>query len=314
MNQTTSSNDTPANANLHSIILMIAAMGFFTIADLLIKIASQSMPVGQAMLGLGAGSVVVFLVLMRVKKEPVRLIPLRQPAMLLRNVGDFVGSTSMCLALAYVPISTIGAVIQAVPLMLTAAGALFLGERVGLRRLSAILVGFLGVLFILQPGGTEFDAMVILAVMAAVGLTVRDIGTKLVSREVPTLLVSLYGATIFTFSGALLLSITGGAVWPDATMMVMFLAMIALGSIGYICVVNSIRIGEMSVVSPFRYSRLLFAVAVGVIVLGEEINAMMLFGCALTIGAGLYIWRRELILKPEPGAAAAADDSGVSSR
>ena len=314
MNQTTSSNDTPANANLHSIILMIAAMGFFTIADLLIKIASQSMPVGQAMLGLGAGSVVVFLVLMRVKKEPVRLIPLRQPAMLLRNVGDFVGSTSMCLALAYVPISTIGAVIQAVPLMLTAAGALFLGERVGLRRLSAIFVGFLGVLFILQPGGTEFDAMVILAVMAAVGLTVRDIGTKLVSREVPTLLVSLYGATIFTFSGALLLSITGGAVWPDATMMVMFLAMIALGSIGYICVVNSIRIGEMSVVSPFRYSRLLFAVAVGVIVLGEEINAMMLFGCALTIGAGLYIWRRELILKPEPGAAAAADDSGVSSR
>ena len=307
-------NQSTANANLHSIILMIAAMGFFTIADLLIKIASQSMPVGQAMLGLGAGSVVVFLVLMRVKKEPVRLIPLRQPAMLLRNVGDFVGSTSMCLALAYVPISTIGAVIQAVPLMLTAAGALFLGERVGLRRLSAILVGFLGVLFILQPGGTEFDAMVILALMAAVGLTVRDIGTKLVSREVPTLLVSLYGATIFTVSGALLLSITGGAVWPDATMMVMFLAMIALGSIGYICVVNSIRIGEMSVVSPFRYSRLLFAVAVGVIVLGEEINAMMLFGCALTIGAGLYIWRRELILKPEPGAAAAADDSGVSSR
>ena len=314
MSQTTSSNDTPVNANLHSIVLMIAAMGFFTIADLLIKIASELMPVGQAMLGLGAGSVVVFLVLMRIKREPVRLVPLRQPAMVLRNVGDFVGSTSMCLALAYVPISTIGAVIQAVPLMLTAAGALFLGERVGLRRLSAILVGFLGVLFILQPGGTEFDAMVILALMAAVGLTVRDIGTKLVSRDVPTLLVSLYGATIFTFSGALLLSITGGAVWPDAAMIVMFLAMIALGSVGYICVVNSIRIGEMSVVSPFRYSRLLFAVAVGVMVLGEEINAMMLFGCALTIGAGLYIWRRELVLKPEAGPAAAADDAGVSSR
>ena len=306
-------NQSPATANLHSIVLMIAAMGFFTIADLLIKIASELMPVGQAMLGLGAGSVVVFLVLMRIKREPVRLVPLRQPAMVLRNVGDFVGSTSMCLALAYVPISTIGAVIQAVPLMLTAAGALFLGERVGLRRLSAILVGFLGVLFILQPGGTEFDAMVILALMAAVGLTVRDIGTKLVSRDVSTLLVSLYGATIFTFSGALLLSITGGAVWPDAAMIVMFLAMIALGSIGYICVVNSIRIGEMSVVSPFRYSRLLFAVAVGVIVLGEEINAMMLFGCALTIGAGLYIWRRELVLKPEAGAPA-ADDTGVSSR
>ena len=301
MNQPKSLTDMPVNTNLRSILLMIAAMGSFTIVDLLIKIASQSMPVGQVMLGLGFGSVVVFLILMWVKKEPVRLAPLRHPAMLLRNAGDFIGATSMCLALAYVPISTIGAVIQAVPLMLTAAGALFLGERVGMRRLSAILVGFAGVIFILQPGRVGFDVMVVLAVIAAVGLTVRDIGTKLVSREVPTLLVSLYGATIFTFSGALLLSITGGAVWPDATMIVMFLAMIGLGSVGYICVVNSIRIGEMSVVSPFRYSRLLFALAAGVVVLGEQVNTMMLFGCALTIGAGLYIWRREIVLKTEEG-------------
>ena len=125
MSQTTSSHDTPTNANLHSITLMIAAMGFFTIADLLIKIASETMPVGQVMLVLGLGSTIVFLILMRMKKEPVLLAPLLQPAMLLRNSGDFIGSTSMCLALAYVPISTIGAVIQAVPLMLTAAVALF---------------------------------------------------------------------------------------------------------------------------------------------------------------------------------------------
>ena len=301
MSQTTSSHDTPTNANLHSITLMIAAMGFFTIADLLIKIASETMPVGQVMLVLGLGSTLVFLILMRMKKEPVLLAPLLQPAMLLRNSGDFIGSTSMCLALAYVPISTIGAVIQAVPLMLTAAGALFLGERVGIRRLSAIFVGFAGVLLILQPGNTDFDAMVMLALLAAAGLTVRDIGTKLVSRKVSTLLVSLYGSMIFAISGAILLSITGGAAWPDVTMIVMFLAMIGLGSVGYVCVTKAVRIGEMSVVSPFRYSRLLFSVMAGVLVLGERVDAMMLLGCALTIGAGLYIWRREIILMPEKG-------------
>ena len=301
MSQATSSNDRATNANLHSITLMIAAMGCFTIADLLIKIASQTMPVGQAMLVLGLGSTVVFLILMRMKKEPVQLTPLAQPAMLLRSSGDFLGSTSMCLALAYVPISTIGAVIQAVPLMLTAAGALFLGERVGIRRLSAIFVGFVGVMFILQPGRTDFDAMVMLALLAAVGLTIRDIGTKLVSHKVSTLLVSFYGSMIFAISGAILLSITGGAVWPGGTMIVMFLAMIALGSVGYVCVTNAVRIGEMSVVSPFRYSRLLFSVAAGVIIFGEKLDAMMLFGCALTMGAGLYIWRREILLKPATG-------------
>lgn len=306
MSHANSEKDMPAHANLHSIMLMIVAMGAFTIADLLIKILSQTLPVGQVMLILGLGSAFVFRILMAMKGEALLLTPLRQPAMMLRNVGDVVGSLSMCLALAYVPISTIGAVIQAVPLMLAAAGALFLGERVGVRRLSAILVGFSGVVFILQPGRADFNAMVVLALIAAIGLTVRDIGTKLLSREVSTLLVSFYGAMIFAISGGVLLSVTGGASWPDATMLVMFLVMIGLGSVGYICVTTSVRIGEMSVVSPFRYSRLLFSVAVGVIVLGEQVNALMLFGCALTMGAGLYIWRREIILKPN----AAVSDAG----
>jgi len=306
MSHANSEKDMPAHANLHSVMLMIVAMGAFTIADLLIKILSQTLPVGQVMLILGLGSAFVFRILMAMKGEALLLTPLRQPAMMLRNVGDVVGSLSMCLALAYVPISTIGAVIQAVPLMLAAAGALFLGERVGVRRLSAILVGFSGVVFILQPGRADFNAMVVLALIAAIGLTVRDIGTKLLSREVSTLLVSFYGAMIFAISGGVLLSVTGGASWPDATMLVMFLVMIGLGSVGYICVTTSVRIGEMSVVSPFRYSRLLFSVAVGVIVLGEQVNALMLFGCALTMGAGLYIWRREIILKPN----AAVSDAG----
>ena len=220
--------------------------------------------------------------------------------MLLRNAGDILASMTMSLALAYVPISIIGAVIQAVPLMLTTAAALFLGERVGIRRISAIVVGFSGVLFIIQPGRSDFDWMVILAVIAAVGLTIRDIGTKLVSKDVSTLLVSFYASIMFTASGGALLTVSGGASIPNAGMVLMFAVMIALGCLGYICVTNAVRQGEMSVVSPFRYTRMLFSVAVGIVILGEEVNNMMMFGCALTISAGLYIWRRELVLKPKP--------------
>ena len=290
----------PTSANLQSIILMIAAMGCFTLADLLIKIASRTLPVGQIMIMLGIGSSLVFWGLMRLKRDPIYFTPLRQPAVMLRNVGDIAGALGMCLALAYVPISTIGAVLQTVPLMITAAAALFLGERVGIRRLSAILVGFAGTLFILQPGSADFDLMVVLALVAAIGMTARDIGTKLISRELSTLLLSLYASMLFCVSGGILLLVTGGASLPDGGMILLFVVMTALGSLGYILVTTAVRLGDMSVVSPFRYSRLLFSLAVGILILGETVNAMMLVGCALTIGAGLYIWRREIVLQGEP--------------
>ena len=297
-----------AGANLRSIMLMIVAMACFTLADMLIKIASRTLPVGQIMMMLGIGSTLVFWSLMRLKREPVLFAPLRQPAVILRNIGDFIAALSMCLALAYVPLSTIGAVIQMVPLMITAVAALFLGERVGIRRLSAILVGFAGVLLILQPGRADFDAMVILALVAAIGMTARDVGTKLISQDLSTLLLSLYGSAFFTLSGAVLLLVTGGATLPDSGMMWLFLAMIALGSLGYIFVTTAVRLGDMSVVSPFRYSRLLFSVAIGILILDETVDAMMLSGCALTIGAGLYIWRREIMLQAAPSPEGGAPD------
>ena len=284
------------SANLKSIILMIIAMGCFTFADLLIKIASETMPVGQIMILLGIGSSFVFLTLLRMKGEEIRLSALFNSAVMLRNAGELIAATSMCLALAYVPISTIGAIIQTVPLMITAVAALFLGERVGMRRALAIGVGFLGALFIVQPGDANFDAMTGLVFVSAIGMTLRDVGTKLVSDSFSTLLLSFYSCVLFASSGIILLLFTGGASVPNANMMVLFLAMVALVSFAVIFMTEAVRLGDMSVVSPFRYTRLLFSLAAGVIILDERVNAMMLFGSALTIAAGLYIWRRELTL------------------
>jgi len=282
------------SGNLKSIILMIIAMGCFTGADLLIKIASETMPIGQIMILLGIGSSFVFLTLLRMKGEAIRLSPLFNSAVMLRNGGELIAATSMCLALAYVPISTIGAIIQTVPLMITAVAALFLGERVGVRRVLAIGVGFLGALFIVQPGDAHFDAMTGLVFVSAIGMTVRDVGTKLVSDTLSTLLLSFYSCVLFASSGVVLLLYTGGATVPNANMTVLFLAMVALGSFAVIFMTEAVRLGDMSVVSPFRYTRLLFSLAAGIIILDERVNAMMLFGSALTIGAGFYIWRREL--------------------
>ena len=276
---------------------MTTAMGCLTFADLLIKIASQTLPIGQVMVFLGMGSIIVFWGLMKINGESIRLRPLIDSAVVLRNIGDLIAINSMCLALVYVPISTIGAVIQTVPLMVTAAAAIFLGERVGMRRTLAILLGFLGAIFIVQPGTASFDALTSLVFISAVGMSLRDIGTKLVRKNFSTLLLSFYSCVLFSLSGFVLLLVTGGATVPDVKMALIFIAMIALGSLGVIFMTEAVRLGDMSVVSPFRYTRLLFSMAAGILILGEKVNAMMLFGSALTILSGLYIWRREILFQ-----------------
>ena len=276
---------------------MITAMGCLTLADLLIKIASQTLPIGQVMIFYGVGSIIVFWSLMGIKGEPIRLSPLTNPAVLLRNIGDLIAINGMCLALVYVPISTVGAVIQTVPIMVTVAAALFLGERVGTRRILAIFIGFLGTLFIIQPGATTFEITTILVFIAAVGMALRDIATKLVRENFSTLLLTFYTSMLFILSGSVLLIITGGASVPDMGMIAILAATIVLGSLGFFFTTEAVRMGEVSVVIPFRYTRILFSLAAGILVLGEQINPIMLFGIALTILSGLYIWRREIIIQ-----------------
>jgi drug/metabolite transporter (DMT)-like permease len=276
---------------------MIFAMGCLTLTDLLIKVSSQTLPIGQVMISYGVGSLIVFWILLRIKGESIRLSPLNNPTVIFRNIGELIALNGMFLALVYVPLSTIGAVIQTVPILVTAAAALFLGERVGMRRASAIFVGFLGALLIIQPGAASFDITAILVLIAAIGMALRDIATKLVRENLSTLLLSFYSCFLFIISGSVLLIINGEASVPVLGNSVTIAAMIVTGSLGFFFMTEAVRLGEMSVVSPFRYTRLLFSMATGILILGEQVNTYMIIGSALTILSGLYIWRREIVMQ-----------------
>jgi len=275
---------------------MIAAMGCLTLTDLFIKIASQTLPIGQVMIFYGVGALIVFWLMLRINGEAIQISPLASSAVLFRNVGDLIALNSMFLALVYVPLSTIGAIIQTVPIMVTAAAALFLGEQVGIRRMSAILVGFFGTLLIIQPGAYNFDLTAIIAIIAAVGMALRDIATKLVRENYSTLLLSFYSCFLFIFSGIILLIIGGRTIATDMDDIGILLAIVAAGSSGFFFMTEAVRLGDISVVSPFRYTRLLFSIAAGVLILGEQVNTFMVVGSALTILSGLYIWRREIVV------------------
>ena len=143
--------------------------------------------------------------------------------------------------------------------------------------------------------------MVVLALVAAIGMTARDIGTKLISRELSTLLLSLYASMLFCVSGGILLLVTGGASLPDGGMILLFVVMTAFLARSAISRDHRRAAWRHVGCQPVQiHSRLLFSLAVGILILGETVNAMMLVGCAPTIGAGLYIWRREIVLQGEP--------------
>ena len=283
--------------NVKSISLMIAAMGCLTLTDMLIKITSKTLPIGQVMMIYGIGALIVFWALLHIKREPIQLSPLTNPAVVWRNVGDLIAMNSMFLALVYVPLSTIGAVIQAVPILVTAAAALFLRETVGLRRALAIFIGFFGTLLIIQPGAASFNIATILVLIAAVGMALRDIATKLVRESYSSLLLSFFSCFLFIFSGSVLLVINGVPSVPDFSNFIALAAMIVTGCMGFFFMTEAVRLGEMSVVSPFRYTRLLFSMLAGILILGEQVNAIMLIGSSLTILSGLYIWHREIVLQ-----------------
>ena len=261
-------------------------MGCLTMTDMLIKINCQELPIGQVMIIYGVGALLVFWGLLSIKGESIR-----------RNVGDLIAMNGMFLALVYVPLSTIGAVIQAVPLLVTTAAVLFLGERVGMKRISAIIVGFFGTLLIIQPGATDVDNTATFALVAALGMALRDVATKLVGESFSTLLLSFYSCFLFIFSGIILLIINGVPSVIDLGNVITLAAMIVAGCLGFFFMTEAVRLGDMSVVTPFRYTRLLFSVAAGILILGEQVNAMMLIGSVLTIFSGLYIWRREIVVK-----------------
>ena len=279
--------------NVKSISLMIAAMGCLTLTDMLIKITSKTLPIVSKMIyGIGA---LIVLAPLHIKREPIQLLPLTNPAVVWRNVGD--QFDEQC-----VPRTRICSLIHN---RSSDTGCTNIGHRCRSsissrdcrsRRVLAIFIGFFGTLLIVQPGAASFNIATILVLIAAVGMALRDIATKLVRESYSSLLLSFFSCFIFIFSGSVLLVINGVFSVPDFGNFIAP-AMIVTGCMGFFFMTEAVRLGEMSVVSPFRYTRLLFSLLAGILILGEQVNTIMLIGSSLTILSGLYIWHREIVLQ-----------------
>lgn len=275
------------------ISLMVLAMALFALADLGIKLASGQMAPAQTIFILGFGGTVIFAGLAALRGERL-LTPLAlHPAVLGRNAADLLGSSAMIVALASTPLTLVGAILQASPLVAMAGAALFLGETVGWRRWTAAWVGFAGVLVVLQPWNAGLTAGALLAVFAMVCLSARDLLNRQAPRDLPTLVLAAHGVACIAALGATWSLAGHGRLLPPAPPWELIALMVACGTAAYFAITASVRAAPVSVVSPFRYARLLFLAALGVWVLGERITWPLVLGSTLIIGSGLYALARE---------------------
>ncbi|NBE08658.1 EamA family transporter [Rhodobacter sp. CCP-1] len=271
---------------------MVAAMALFAVEDMFLKWAAADLPVGMVIFVAGAFGAPVFALMARARSQPILTRAALHPWVILRNIGEMVGTFAYIKALALVPLSTVSAVLQALPLAVTLGAALLLREAVGWRRWSAIAVGFAGVLVILRPGMDGFRPEALWVLVTVVGLALRDLATRLLPAACSTAQVSCWGLMSVALLGAVMM-IPGGAVMPDGRDVAVLFGALVFGTAGYWAVVAASRTGEVSVVSPFRYARLLFAILIGAFVFDEVPDALTLIGAGLIIGSGLYALARE---------------------
>ncbi len=274
--------------NLRGIVLMIAAMAGFAIEDMLLKSVYGHLPVGQILMVFGAGGAVVFAVLTLRQGQRLFSRAALVPAVAWKAGNEVIGRVFYTLAIALTPLSSASAILQATPLVVTLGAALIFGERVVWQRWLAIFIGFLGVLVILRPGLEGFTPAAILAVIGTLGFAGRDLATRAAPKTLGNMLLGFYGFLVLVPTGLAMLAVTGGAVLPTLSELLRLMLAIAVGVSAYAFLTAAMRLGEVAVVTPFRYTRLVFALLVGIVVFGERPDAATLVGAAIVVGSGIY--------------------------
>ncbi|WP_407495023.1 DMT family transporter [Pseudooceanicola sp. MF1-13] len=280
--------------NLRAALIMVLSMALFTINDVLMKLLAGEVPLHQILLLRNGAATLVFLALAWRSGAFVRGLSGRDARLaLLRGLAEVATAYFFLTALFNMPLANVTAVLQSAPLMVMVAAALFLGEPIGWRRILAVVIGFSGVLLILRPGPDGFNVFAIYVLISVMCLTVRDIVTRNISKEAPTLLVTaITSGMVAIFFGAK--GIGGEWIALDARSggLVAGSALMVLGA--YLASVQAMRLGEVSFVSPFRYTAMIWALVLGYVVFGDWPTNLTLIGAGIVVGSGMYSFFREM--------------------
>jgi drug/metabolite transporter (DMT)-like permease len=285
--------ETERGANLMGSLWMVAAMATFAVEDVFVKAVSETLPVAQILIIFGFGGASLFACAALFKKERLFSSDVVSRPMRFRVLFEILGRLFYVLAITLTPLSSATVILQATPIVVVAGAALIFREKVGRRRWAAIFVGLVGVVVIIRPGTDSFSMLSVLAILGMLGFAGRDLASRAAPASLSTSILGLYGFLSVVAAGALFSAWEAVPfVYPDVETSLYLLGAVLSGVAAYSCLMKAMRTGEVSAVTPFRYTRLLFGIAFGVLLFDEQLGISMLIGCGLIVVSGLFIlWR-----------------------
>ena len=285
------------SANQLGALFMMASMACFTLNDTFMKVTDGAIPLFQLLFLRDILTTILIVALglwlralhFNIRRRDWGLIALR-------SASEMATAYFFITALFNMPLANVTATLQALPLTVTLGGALLFKEKVGWRRMSAILIGFLGMLLIVRPGSVGFNIYGIYALLAVLGVTVRDLVTRQLSADVPSMTVTLAASlAVMLFSGVASLATPWVAVSSWHALMVIGSSICIFG--GYYFSVRVMRVGEISFIAPFRYTGLIWALMLGWLVFGDWPTPLTVLGAGIVVATGLFTLYRERTVK-----------------
>lgn len=282
--------NTDRKANLTGSLWMVFAMAIFAVEDVLVKASTRELPVGEVLILFGMGGALIFAVTALQRGERLFQRDVVSRPMRFRVFFEIIGRLFYVLALSLTPLSSATVILQATPIVVVAGASLFYGETVGKYRWLAIVVGLIGVVFIISPGAESFSMLSVLAVIGMLGFAGRDLTSRAAPMSLSTEILGFYGFLAIVVAGGLYsLWEAEIFIFPDVRTSLYLAGAILSGVVAYSALMKAMRTGEVSAVTPFRYTRLLFGLCFGVWLFGERLSISMWVGSGLIVASGLFI-------------------------
>ena len=277
--------------NLQGAAFMVLAMAAFAVEDTLLKQAATSLPISQVLISFGLLGVIVFAVWAVLSDETPLSRDMLRPAMILRSLSEVTGRLFFMLAIALTPLSTASAILQATPLVVMVGAVFVFGETIGPRRWLAVMAGFLGVLMVLRPGTEGFGPLSLLAVIGMLGFAGRDLATRAAPASLSFRQLGVLGFSMLIVAGLIAMPFGPAPIMPSAATWAGLVAAAVAGIGAYTSLTIAMRTGEVGAVTPFRYTRLVFAMIAGVLVFGESPDMWTIIGSTIIILSGITALR-----------------------
>lgn len=277
------------STNGRAAVLITLAMAMISSNDAIIKLASESLSIGQILFIRGALACLILGVVIKMTGRPI--FPRRGVSRIniLRASLETAATLCFVTGLSLLPIATASTLVWTSPLLLTLFAAVFLKEQVSRTRWMAVSVGFGGMLLVTQPFGAKFTPAMLLPLLAAVFVATRDMVTRRIDNNLHSFYITLATLILVTLTGLVLSIFDWRTLEVNHVLMLSLSAALLAG--GFFSQVTAIRMGELSFVAPFAFSGIIAALLLGFLVWNDQPTSSMLTGVALIVGSCIYIAR-----------------------